>query len=61
MSQGVGQQGGNVGVDGSVPGVGAGPVFAAQHHRVLAVRGVELQQPEWDQEKLYKLKINYII
>lgn len=42
MSQGLWQQGGNVGVDGSEPGVGGGAVFTSQHHRVLAVWGMEL-------------------
>lgn len=46
VSQGLWQQGGNVGVDGSEPGVGGGTVFTAQHHRVLAVRGMKLQQSE---------------
>lgn len=45
MSQGLWQQGGNVGVDGSEPGVGGGAVFTSQDHRVLAVWGMELQQP----------------
>lgn len=48
VSQGVRQQSGDVGVDGGEPGVGGGAVFAAQHHRVLAVWGVELQKSEWD-------------
>lgn len=45
VGQGVRQQGGHVGVDRREPGVGGGAVFAAQHHSVLAVRGVKLQQP----------------
>lgn len=45
VGQGVRQQGGHVGVHCREPGVGRGAVFAAQHHGVLAVRGVELQQP----------------
>lgn len=48
VGQGVRQQGGDVGVDGGEPGVGGGAVFAAQHHGVLAVWGVELQQPAGD-------------
>lgn len=43
VSQSLWQQGGDVGVDGGEPGVGAGAVFTAQHHCVLAVRGMELQ------------------
>lgn len=46
VSQSLRQQGGDVGVDGGEPGVGAGAVFTAQHHCVLAVRGMELQEPE---------------
>lgn len=46
VSQGLWQQGGNVGVDGGEPGVGSGCVLTAQHHRVLAVWGVKLQQSE---------------
>lgn len=46
VSQGLRQQSGDVGVDGSEPGVGSGAVFTAQHHRVLAVWRVELQQSE---------------
>ena len=46
VRQGLWQQGGNVGVDGSKPGVGGGAVFTSQHHRVLAVWGMELQQSE---------------
>lgn len=44
------QQGRDVGVHGGEPGVGRGGVLAAQHHRVLAVRRVQLQQPtsDWD-------------
>lgn len=38
MSQDLWQQGGDVCVDGSEPGVGGGGVFTAQHHRMLAVR-----------------------
>lgn len=48
VGQRVRQQGGDVGVDGGEPGVGGGAVLAAQHHRVLAVRGVQLQEPERD-------------
>lgn len=46
VSQRMWQQGGDVGVDGGEPGVGGGAVLTAQHHRVLAVWGVELQQSE---------------
>lgn len=45
VSQGLRQQGGDVGVDGSEPGVGRRGVFTAQHHGVLAIWGVELQEP----------------
>ncbi len=48
VSQDLWQEGGNVGVDGSEPGVGGGAVFTAQHHRVLAVWRMELQQSERD-------------
>lgn len=52
VSQGLWQQGGDVGVDGGEPGVGGGAVFTAQHHRVLAVRGMELQLSEWGKKKM---------
>lgn len=39
------QKGSNVCVDGCEPGVSSGPVFTPQHHSVLAVRRVKLQQP----------------
>lgn len=52
VSQSLRQQGGNVGVDGSEPGVGGRSVFTAQHHRVLAVRGMELQQSERDKRNV---------
>ncbi|TNN29202.1 hypothetical protein EYF80_060651 [Liparis tanakae] len=45
VSQRVRQQGGDVGVHGGEPAAGRGAVLTAQNHRVLAVRGVELQQP----------------
>lgn len=44
------QESGYVGVYGSEPGAGCGSVFTAQHHGVLAVRGVQLQQPAWNGE-----------
>ena len=53
VSQGVWQQSGYVGVDGSEPGVGAGAVFTTQHHRVLAVWGMELQKSEWDKANVF--------
>lgn len=46
VSQDLWQQGGNVCVDGSEPGVSRGGVFTAQHHRMLAVWRVKLQQSE---------------
>lgn len=52
VSQDLWQQGGDVGVDGGKPGVGSGAVFTAQHHRVLAVWGMELQQSELDEENV---------
>lgn len=45
VGQRVRQQRGHVGVDCREPRVGRGAVFAPQHHGVLAVRGVKLQQP----------------
>lgn len=51
VRQSVWEQRGDVGVDGGEPGAGRGAVFAAQDHRVLAVRGVELQQPECNQNE----------
>lgn len=45
VRQGLWQQGSDVGVDGSEPGVGRRPIFTSQYHRVLAVWGMELQQP----------------
>lgn len=45
LCQDLGQQGGDVGVQGTEPGVGRGRVPAPQHQRVPAVRGVQLDQP----------------
>ena len=45
VGQHVWEQRGDVGVDGGEPGVSGGRVLAAQHHRVLPVGGVQLQQP----------------
>lgn len=50
MRQHLWQQGGDVCVHGSEPGVGRGGVFAAQHHRVLAVWRVKLQQSKSDKD-----------
>lgn len=45
VCQRLGQQGGDVGVDGREPGVGAGTVLTAQDYRVQVVGRVQLQQP----------------
>lgn len=49
VSQGLWQEGGDVGVDGGEPGIGSGAIFTAQHHCVLTVWGMELQQSEWEE------------
>lgn len=56
VSQDLWQQGGNVCVHGSEPGVSSGGVFTAQHHRVLAVWWVKLQESKSEEDSNHRTR-----